>query len=173
MAWELSLADRESRIEVQDLPDGYRLVVDGEVIDVHASFPQQGVLRMVRNGRSHSVDVRSVADGQEVLLDGVRYDVGVIDERDKALRALTVGAGGAGAGEVVSTSMPGKVVAVLVEVGHAVRAGQGVIIIEAMKMENELKVAHDGVVAAIPVQVGQAVEGGAELVRIDPPADPS
>ena len=171
MAWDVTLGERDRCIEVQDTEDGYRVIVDGVATEVHASFPQAGVLRMVHGSRSYSVDVRPVLDGQEVVLGGVRYDVGVIDERDKALRELTGAAGGPGAGEVISTSMPGKVVAVLVEVGQAVKAGQGVIIIEAMKMENELKAAHDGVVASIPVQVGQAVESGADLVHIDPPPD--
>jgi len=168
MAWDVTLGDRESRIEVVDLDDGYRVTIDGQVIDLHASFPQVGVLRMVHEGRSHSVDVRAIEDGQEATLGGVRYDVGVIDERDKALRALTGGAGGAGAGETISTSMPGKVVALLVAEGDTVQPGQGIIVIEAMKMENELKAAHAGVIADISVQVGQAVESGAALVHIAP-----
>ena len=171
MAWEITLGERVQRVEVQDVDGGYRLTVDGETLDVSASFPQAGVLRMVHGGRSHSVDVRAVPDGQEVVLGGVRYDVGVIDERDKAMRLLRGAAAGAGAGEVISTSMPGKVVALLVAEGEPVTAGQGVIVIEAMKMENELKAAHDGVVERIPVAVGDAVEAGAELVIIAPPAE--
>ncbi|MCO4770367.1 MAG: acetyl-CoA carboxylase biotin carboxyl carrier protein subunit [Deltaproteobacteria bacterium] len=171
MAWEVTLGDRARRMEVEEIEGGYRVIVDGEPVEVHASFPQAGVLRMVHGARSYSVDVRATADGQEAVLGGVRYDVGVIDERDKALRALTGGAGGAGAGEVISTSMPGKVVTLLVEVGEAVEAGQGCIVIEAMKMENELRAAHAGVVQSIPVAVGEAVEGGAELVIIAPPSE--
>lgn len=171
MAWFVSLGDQESLVEVEDLPGGYRVTVDGESVDVHASFPQAGVLRMVHQGRSHSVDVRKTDSGQEAVLGGVRYDVGVIAERDRALLALAGGADGAGAGEVVSTSMPGKVVALLVEEGETVTAGQGVVVIEAMKMENELKAAHDGVVSKIPVEVGQAVQGGADLVHIAPPPE--
>jgi biotin carboxyl carrier protein len=168
MAWFVSLGDRESLVEVEDLPNGYRVTVDGRSVEVDASFPQAGVLRMVHDGRSHSVDVRKTDNGQEAVLGGVRYDMGVVAERDRALAAWTGGPGGAGGGEVVSTSMPGKVVALLVAEGDRVTAGQGVIVIEAMKMENELKAAHDGVVSKVPVEVGQAVEGGADLVHIDP-----
>lgn len=171
MAWEITLGERTSRVEVEDIDGGYRLTVDGEVVEVEASFPQAGVLRMVHGGRSHSVDVRPVQDGQEVVLGGVRYDVDVIDERDKAMRLLHGVAGGAGAGEVISTSMPGKVVALLVSEGDVIEAGQGVIVIEAMKMENELRAAHDGVIERIPVTVGEAVEAGAELVIIGAPSE--
>ena len=169
MAWEISIGDQVHRVEVEDIDGGYRLIVDGEPLEVAASLPQPGVLRMVHAGRSHSVDVRAIDDGQEVVLGGVRYDVGVIDERDKAMRLLHDAAGGAGAGEVISTSMPGKVVALLVAVGDAIEPGQGVIVIEAMKMENELKAAHAGVVERVAVAVGDAVEAGAELVVIAPP----
>ncbi len=171
MAWEICIGDQVRRVEVEDIDGGYRLVLDGETIEVAASFPQAGVLRMVHKGRSHSVDVRPIADGQEVVLGGVRYDLAVVDERDKAMRLLHDVTGGAGAGEVINTSMPGKVVALLVGVGDEVEAGQGVIVIEAMKMENELKAAHAGVIERIAVTVGEAVEAGAELVVIAPPSD--
>lgn len=169
MSWDVTLGETNARVEVEDTDDGWVVTIDGERIPVHASFPQAGVLRMVLDGRSHSIDVRPTAHGQEVTLGGVNYDVHVIDERDKALLALTGGLAGAGAGEVISTSMPGKVVALLVEEGEAVAAGQGVVVIEAMKMENELKASHGGVVERIPVAVGDAVEAGAELVVIAAP----
>jgi len=171
MAWDVTLGDRQASISVEEIDGGYRLTVNGEPVDVDASFPQTGVLRMVHGGKSYSIDLRAVDDGQEAVLGGVRYDVGVIDERDKALRALTGGAGGAGAGEVISTSMPGKVVALLVDVGDTVEAGQGVIVIEAMKMENELRATHPGIVERIPVAPGDAVDGGADLVVIAPLPD--
>ena len=168
MAWDVTLGDDNRSIAVEEIDGGYRVTVDGEPIEVHASFPQDGVLRMVHGGRSYSVDVRSVDDGIEAVLGGVRYDVGVIDERDKALRALTGGVGGPGSGEVISTSMPGKVVTLLVSEGDTVEPGQGVIVIEAMKMENELKAVHGGVIERIPVAVGDAVDGGTDLVVIGP-----
>ena len=63
--------------------------------------------------------------------------------------------------------MPGLVVRVDVEPGHRVEAGQGVVIIEAMKMENELKAEADGVVSRVLVEQGQAVEKGAVLVEFE------
>jgi biotin carboxyl carrier protein len=63
--------------------------------------------------------------------------------------------------------MSGKVVRVLVQIGEAVRARQPVVVIEAMKMENELRATHDGTVAAIRVRDGQSVDAGALLVVIE------
>ena len=67
--------------------------------------------------------------------------------------------------------MPGRVVAVLVEAGAPVDAGQGVVVLEAMKMENEIQAESAGVVSRILVEPGQAVEGGDPLFEIGPPAD--
>jgi biotin carboxyl carrier protein len=63
--------------------------------------------------------------------------------------------------------MPGRVVAVLVEVGAAVTAGQGIVVLEAMKMENEIRAEHDGTIAKIFVQPGQAVDSGNPLFEMD------
>ena len=72
------------------------------------------------------------------------------------------GAAGRGARrrEVVTAYMPGRVVAVLVAEGEEVRAGQGILVLEAMKMENEIRAEHDGVVKRVLVAAGEAVEGG-------------
>ncbi|MEE2828196.1 MAG: biotin/lipoyl-containing protein, partial [Myxococcota bacterium] len=79
-------------------------------------------------------------------------------------------AAGSGA-ELISSSMPGKVVALLVEEGEQVVAGSGLVVVEAMKMENELGCSRDGVVAEILVEVGDTVEGGTTLLRVTPLED--
>ena len=80
------------------------------------------------------------------------------------------GAAAAGAHQV-SAYMPGRVVAVLVEEGQAVEAGQGLVVLEAMKMENEIQAEAAGVVTKILVAPGQAVEGGDPLFEIGPVED--
>jgi len=67
----------------------------------------------------------------------------------------------------VQSPMPGKVVKVLVTVGDEVKAGQGVVVVEAMKMENELKSPKDGKVKAVSAKEGQAVEAGQSLVTLE------
>jgi len=85
---------------------------------------------------------------------------------DRAMRARGR-AGGDSSQRELRAVMPGKVVAVLVEVGTAVEVGQGVLVIEAMKMENEIAAPRSGTVQEIKVQPGQAVEAGELLAVID------
>ncbi len=107
--------------------------------------------------------------GQWAILSGGEVvEVEVVDERTRHIRRL-VGAGkGPAAGGTVKAPMPGLVVRVLVEPGQVVAAGAGLVVLEAMKMENELKAPGAGVVASVAAQPGQAVEKGQVLVTIRP-----
>ncbi|MFL7808456.1 MAG: biotin/lipoyl-containing protein, partial [Anaerolineae bacterium] len=100
-----------------------------------------------------------------VTLGGQRYRVQVEDERARRLGVQRAAVEEAGEAEVVS-SMPGVVVAVLVEAGQEVRTGEGLLILEAMKMENEIRAPRTGVVEAVQVAPGQRVSQDDVLVRI-------
>jgi pyruvate carboxylase subunit B len=102
----------------------------------------------------------------ELTIQGERLSALAVDERTRAIRAMT-GAVDEAAEKTVSAPMPGLVVRVQVEPGQRVAAGQGVIIVEAMKMENELKAPADGIVASIAVAAGQTVEKGALLLTFE------
>jgi len=168
MPYEVSLGGVSARAEVTQLDDGrYEVTLDGHKNIVDARFPEPGVMHLIRNGEAFEFDHSPTADGHEVTLYGTRYLVDVLDERRKVLRALGRGAGDSG-GQVLSTSMPGKVVALLVELGDVVEEDQGIVVVEAMKMENELKASGPGVVKEIAVAAGDAVEGGATLVVLGP-----
>ena len=165
----------------------YVVTVDGQELEVTVDGPVARVadveadarvleidgtpLRMVTiAGRVRRVIARrGVAPGQYTIhLDGFRFDVEALDERTRAIRQLA-GAAARPAGPVALTApMPGLVVRVLVAPGEQVQAGQGVVVIEAMKMENELRASIGGVVRAVPVASGTAVEKGAVLVEFDP-----
>ena len=99
-------------------------------------------------------------------LNGERVHANVVDERTRAIRAMTAHSAGAQGPKPVRAPMPGMVVRIEVEVGQRVSAGQGVVIIEAMKMENELKADGAGVVSKILATPGTAVEKGAVLVEL-------
>ena len=117
----------------------------------------------------HRVVVRrGDARGRYILsIDGHRYDVEALDERTHAIRELS-GASAAPSGPApLKAPMPGLVVRVSVAVGDTVAAGQGLVAIEAMKMENELRCIAGGRVRAVHAVVGQAVEKGALLVEIE------
>ena len=117
----------------------------------------------------HRVVVRrGDARGRYILsIDGHRYDVEALDERTHAIRELS-GASATPTGPApLKAPMPGLVVRVSAAVGDTVAAGQGLVAIEAMKMENELRCIAGGRVKAVHAVVGQAVEKGALLVEIE------
>lgn len=105
--------------------------------------------------------------GQYALwVDGHRYEVEALDERTRAILDLSnEGARASGPAPLVAP-MPGMIVRVNVQVGDTVQAGTPVVVMEAMKMENELRAQGAGVVSAVLVQAGAAVEKGAVLVEL-------
>ena len=111
---------------------------------------------------------RGEGRGRYVLsIDGHRYDVEALDERTHAIRELSGASAAASGPAPLKAPMPGLVVRVSVAVGDTVAAGQGLVAIEAMKMENELRCVAGGRVKAVHAVVGQAVEKGALLVEIE------
>ena len=118
---------------------------------------------------SYEVFVEQCDDVCFVTIEGHRYRVEVEDERHRRSGA-PVGPATEEPGEwVVTSPMPGVVVAVLVQEGDSVMPGQGLAILEAMKMENEIRAPRSGIVEMVGVSAGQKVGKGDELVRIGPP----
>ena len=119
-------------------------------------------------GTLHRLAVRR-GDGRgryTVWSDGHRFEVEALDERRRAIRDMAGAGADSGGPSPLVAPMPGLVVKVLVEEGTRVEAGQAMVVIEAMKMENELKAASAGVVVAVRVRQGEAVEKGAMLVDL-------
>ena len=128
-----------------------------------AALQIDGVCHDVAFAQSGSADALAT----HVTIDGVRHAVAIEDERE---RAAHLAASSRPKGPVtLRASMPGIVRAVLVKPGDAVTAGQPLVILEAMKMENELRADHAGLVREVKVAAGTAVDGGAALVVIDSP----
>lgn len=156
------------RIEVE--LDGEEAVVDGERLAVHLADIEGTPVRLVTIGAAqHRVIARrGDARGRYVLaLDGWRFAVEALDERTRAIRDLSAThAGPAGPSPIVAP-MPGLIVRVAVGVGDRVTAGQGIVVMEAMKMENELRASADAVVRAIHATPGSAVEKGTRLVEFE------
>lgn len=156
------------RIEVALDGDGARIGTD----DAAARLTEvEGTpVRLITIGDEvHRVVVRrGDARGRYTLwVDGFRYEVEALDERSHAIRELSSAAAGPVGPAPLKAPMPGLVVRVNVAVGDAVTAGQGLVVIEAMKMENELRSVAAGRVRAVNAVIGQAVEKGALLVEIE------
>ena len=139
--------------------------MEGQVIDVDGT----PVLRATVDGRIHRVVARrgSAAGKYTIHLGGYRFECEALDERTRAIRELA-GSGSRPAGPAsLAAPMPGLVVRVLVKPGERVQPGQGVVVIEAMKMENELRASMAGVVRHVAVAAGNAVEKGAVLIEFE------
>jgi biotin carboxyl carrier protein len=147
-----------------------RITIDGEPYEIDfRRLPSGGVTSLLMNHRSIAADVEDRGDHWEVLIEGELYAVKVEDERAYRLsrqrtHGLTVN------GEaMVASPMPGIIVAVPVAVGDTVHTGQKVIILESMKMENELRSPLDGVVTHVFVEKGASVDKDQPLVGISQP----
>ena len=149
-------------VEVEDRPEGApRVRVDGQLVEVDARLPRRGPGSILLDGVSYLVDVDDGCDEMEVVVDGEAFRVQV---DDPGRRGGPAARPSDGSGQRLVSPMPGKVVAVLATVGQAVEAGAGLVVLEAMKMENEFRATAAGVVAEVHVAPGQAVDAGDLLV---------
>jgi pyruvate carboxylase subunit B len=141
-----SLTERASLAEVDGTP--IKVLTIGT--DVHRVVMQRGSRR-----------------GEYALwIDGYRYEVEALDERTRAIRDLSNEGARAAGPAPLTAPMPGMIVRVNVGVGDTIQPGMPLVVMEAMKMENELRAQSAGVVSAVRVQAGAAVEKGAVLVEL-------
>ena len=165
MRFEAEVNGETVAIEVTGTGGHYRVAVGDEAADVDARQNPEGIWSLVIGDVSHVVDV-SDRDGVSVVeVDGETYRIRVEEETRYIIR--TRGGKAQTSGQVLKAPMPGKVVHVGVEVGQAVKPGDGLIVLEAMKMENEFRATVVGSVKEIRVQVGQPVNPGDTLVVIE------
>ena len=151
-------------LEVEPLEDGrWRVAIDGREQVVDSRQTGQGTFSLLIDHAATELSVTSRGDEYQVVIGGRAHRLRLLDER--ALRRER-GAAGDGAKEI-RAAMPGKVVAVLIQTGAVVERGQGVLVLEAMKMENEIGAPRAGTVVEIRVKPGQAVEAGEILARIE------
>lgn len=158
----------ERGYEVETVSPGVYRVTDpsGDVHQIDAFIPLEGRLNFVTANRSLDFDVRANGPAFVVQRRGLRAEFEVLNERQRRMRAAGIGGRGASGPELVSP-MAGKVVAVEAKAGDAIEQGQTVIIVEAMKMENDLKAHRDGVLGSVNFNVGDAVEVGDVLLTIE------
>lgn len=165
MKYATSVGEQTYIIEINR--DG-EIIIDGEryAADLQ-SIDGLGTFSLILNNTSHEALVEERGGEIGVLLRGQFYLVSVQDERARRLAESARGFG-APAGEVVIKSpMPGLIVAVKAAAGQDVKKGETLVILESMKMENELKAPRDGRVGAVRVEARQAVDQGQTLVTIE------
>jgi pyruvate carboxylase subunit B len=152
-----------------DIGDG-GITIDGQPVgSAHVEAIDGTPIHLVRVGRTlHRMACRrGEAPGQYVLwTHGHRFQVEALDERRRAIRDMTGRAVASRGPAALVAPMPGLVVRIDAQVGDVVQAGQPLVVMEAMKMENELRATAAGAVSSIRVTVGQAVERGAVLIEL-------
>jgi biotin carboxyl carrier protein len=163
----VDLNGKRSVISIE--PEGLR-VEDREPIPAELSEIEGTPVRLLKIGNDvHRVVMeRREGRGRYTLwVDGYRFDAEALDERTRAIRELSAQNAASSGPAPIKAPMPGLIVRVNVQVGDSVEAGQGVVVMEAMKMENELRAIASGNVKSVEVAPGQAVEKGALLVSLE------
>ena len=171
MKYQAEIVDRKYDIEVVDET---HLLINGEKVRFNlqqGSKPEH--FSLILGGKSHQLWIENGEIGHpcsasclRVHLHGFDYEVNIDDERSLKLKEFAGGDASSEAAGQVSAPMPGLVVKLLVESGQEVKKNQGVIIVEAMKMENEIRAPLSGIVKEVRVRERQAVEKGEVLVVI-------
>jgi len=156
----------DTEVEFEARGDRLWLTIEGRRLEADCRRLWDGeVYSVLIEGRSHEVRVSSPGGRLEVTLDGATIPVEVRHPLEKLLQA-TGPAARAGGRETVVAPMPGLVVALRVRPGDVVAAGQPVVVVEAMKMQNELATRGGGVVTDVLVEERTPVSAGQALVRI-------
>jgi pyruvate carboxylase subunit B len=166
MKYFVSVNGREVAVEL----DGQDAVVDGtRVATPHlTALPGTPIRHLTAEGVSAMLAIEAVGRGLwAVGFQGERHELEVVDERSRHIRSLTGGGAKASGPAVLKAPMPGMVMKVAIEAGQRVEAGAALVVLEAMKMENELRAPAAAVVKGVKVKPGEAVEKGQVLVEFE------
>lgn len=165
MKYFVDVSGEEHEVELVERLGELSVRLDGEPIEVtYRDVDRLGQVGLFLGTKSFAVSIQGGAEEASVTVAGHAFDVTVEDERERAARQAERARGGGG-GDVKSV-MPGVVLRVLVEEGDEVQEGQALLILEAMKMQNELAAPRSGRVQRIHVAEGEAVASGAKLVTL-------
>jgi biotin carboxyl carrier protein len=149
--------------------EGDHVTIDGRIyIATLGAIPGTPLRQLMIDGRPSTLSVEAVGGGRWALTPkGERWEMEVLDERTRHIRSLAGGGDRRRAAGVLKAPMPGLVVRVQVQPGEQVAAGDPLVVLEAMKMENELKAGAPGTVKSVRVAAGEAVEKGQVLVEFE------
>ncbi len=163
MRYYVTVQGQEVPVEV----DGERVSVGGKEFQAHLTIvPGTPLRHLLIDSASLPLLCEALGRGEwRLASEGTALVASVLDERTRHIRSLTGDPGKAAGPTQLKAPMPGLVVRVLAQEGDRVEAGRGLVVLEAMKMENELRAAVAGVVASVRVAPGQAVEKGQVLLE--------
>jgi biotin carboxyl carrier protein len=172
MRYQISDSEQPYEVEIDEIdPQTYEIRVgDSPAVRVHAHKTPRTGYSLLIDGRQYEGSVDEREGGRFVVQVGSSaFDFKVVDPRSRLFAGLGVGVGTASGRQELRAQMPGKIVKLLARVGDSVRADQALVVMEAMKMENEIRTPIDGIVGEIRVAEGDAVDTSALLLVVDPP----
>lgn len=165
MIYEVTIGNKVHRVELVREGPAWRCRLNGNEFPVDAVATRNGVLSVLVDGKSYEVKQEATAAETSIVVGQQRFAAAVRDPRSlRSRRASDTGAQGP---RKITAPMPGKVVRIVAPVGTPVESGQTVLVIEAMKMQNELRAPRKGIVKKLSVSEGAAVEAGQTLGEVD------
>jgi biotin carboxyl carrier protein len=166
MKLEIQIGKRSRIVELERDGQGWRARLDGQPVDADVIEIAPHVISVLLHGESHEVRVAAQPDGTLKLQTGLQeFSAEIIDPR--AWSGRRHGALEAEGRQQITAPMPGKVVRLLVSAGDKVEAGQGLLVVEAMKMQNEIRSPKSGTVERLLAKEGQPVNAGDILAWVD------
>jgi len=165
MVYDVIVSGKAHRLELENVNGVWQCRLDGQQVQFDAALTGRDVLSLLVDGRSYEVKREQTATDLHLWVGSTRFPVELRDPR--SLRARQASAQDEKGPRKIVAPMPGRVVRLLAAEQSEVEAGQGVIVMEAMKMQNEMKAHRAGRVAGIPVRPGETVAAGTILATIE------
>jgi len=165
MVYDVIVGGKPHRLELEKAGAGWKCRLDGKEVHVDAVLPRRDVLSLLIDGHAFEVKREQTATDLHMWVGSTRFAVELRDPR--SLRARKGAALDEKGPRKILAPMPGRVVRVLVAEQAEVEAGQGIVVVEAMKMQNEIKSPKKGVVQKIFARAGAAVNAGEVLVIVE------
>ena len=164
MTYEVTIEGKHFRLELNRVDGRWECKLDGQNVQFDAVLPRRDVLSILIDGKAYEIKRERTVTDLHLWVGPRRYEVHLRDPR--SLRSRTSGDDGQGPRKLVAP-MPGKVVRVLLPENSDVEAGQGVLVVEAMKMQNEIKSPKKGVVRKMIATAGANVNAGDVLAVVE------
>jgi len=166
MKYEVLIDGHLHQVELERAENGYECTVDGEAFTLDAVMTARDVLSIIHGACNYEVKREYSLMGEtHIIIGSERFAAEVRDPR--SLRSRRAAAGAAAGPAKILAPMPGKIVRVIAALGDEVEAGQGLVVVEAMKMQNEIKSTKKGKVTKIAVHEASAVNAGDLLAIVE------
>jgi biotin carboxyl carrier protein len=165
MIYEVIVGEKSHRLELEKSADGWDCRLDGEKVRIDGVLPRRDVLSLLVDGNAYEIRREQTSTGLYLWVGTTSFAFEVRDPR--SLRSRQKAAGDEKGPRKIVAPMPGRVVRVLVMENSEVEAGQGIVVVEAMKMQNEIKSPKKGIVKKISATAGAAVNPGDVLAIVD------